>query len=319
MAWVGPYFPFYLTGGVRIATQTMTSLKAAKKRCQELQDCGGITGYWKAASMPELEWQWELRGRNSQRNEMWVQPSKRCCSRSFQGMLPLFYINLAYRSDRRENLLSYLAGKGVDVEEHVIRQNGVNRSLFSNATEIITKLEGLSVSEEDFWSHFKVQGKFPDIESNLYKGRIASWIVHRMVWKRILSIRHEHEWYIIVEDDVKMIDDVDALMEKLSLTTCLHPSVEIIYLTGRQVPNFFPGNVVSYLGVDAYVVSAKVIKKLLDNTVLGDPKINSLGIDTYLSTLVRRGVIDARMIEGGNAFVNSWREFASDIIVKDKP
>eukprot|EP00960_Hanusia_phi_P062633 765218-Hanusia_phi.AAC.2 len=334
LSWIGPYYPLYMTGGVSLQKMVST-LKAAQTKCEQLSGCEGITGYWTPASMPELEWQWDLRGRDAERNEVWVQPSKvhevsyvynrnlskmeKCCPKSFRSMPPIFYINLQYRSDRRENLLSHLAARGVDIVRDVVRQNGVDRSRFSNATEIVMKLEGLPVSEMQFWSHYKVQGKLPDIQSNLYKGRIASWEAHRLVWKRIQNNRNHHQWYIIVEDDVKMIDDVKTLLEKLSLTTCLHPSVDIIYLTGRQVPKFLPGNIVQYLGVDAYVVSSRVIKALLDHTVLGDFNINSLAIDTYLSNLIKRGVIDARMIEGGNAFVNSWKEFRSDIQVTDKP
>ena len=123
------------------------------------------------------------------------------------------------------------------------------------------------------------------------------------------------DWYIVLEDDVIMIDEQDVLKQKLSITLCLYPSVEVIYLTGRQVPNFLPGNVVQYLGVDAYALSGLAAQKLLRHTSLASHEVTTPALDAHLSLLVSKKVVDARMILGGNSFANAWSKFSSDIEV----
>jgi len=332
LKWMGPYSPAFYSNGKRHSS--FYSLKEAKVACEAALTCEGVTGAWSPAKIPEEEWVWELRARKPSREVMWISPSSSeevtyvynrnlsllnvCCPKKFTSMLPVFYINLGYRADRRRNLLSNLASKGVDVVRSVSRQNGINRSLYETATDILVAWKQ-PLTSSSVWKGQLINGKPPNTRSERFKGKVASWVAHRVVWERIMRARNfpRGAWFLILEDDVRMMDSVEAFLDKMSATLCLYPHADMIYLTGREVPPLLPGNMVAYMGVDAYAVSSRAIPKLLNSTVLGKLLVvNTTALDAYLSALVLADIIDARMVVGGNPFVNSWKQFKSDIEVR---
>eukprot|EP00960_Hanusia_phi_P025739 745853-Hanusia_phi.AAC.3 len=332
LSWVGPYSPAFYSNGQPL--RKTYSLHEGRIACEKEILCEGLTGKWSSAKIAEREWAWELRSQNSKGAVMWISPSRYeevtyvynrklslnydCCPAKFSRMLPIFYINLGYRSDRRSSFLFNLASKGVDVVRDVTRHNGINRSLYQTATDLLVAWKQPLTSNR-VWLGHGGQAAMPDIRSERFKGKVASWIAHRAVWQRILNLKNvlNETWFVVLEDDVRLLDTVEVFLQKLSVTLCLYPSADMVYLTGREVPPHLPGNVVAYMGVDAYAVSSRAIPKLLDSTVFGRLRVmNSTALDQYLTALVLANIFDARMIVGGNPVVNSWKRFKSDIEIR---
>ena len=66
--------------------------------------------------------------------------------------------------------------------------------------------------------------------------------------------KDEEDWTVVLEDDVNTVDSSSRLREKIQHTVLLFPSVEIIYLTGRELPSNAPNGALRYVGVDAYAL-----------------------------------------------------------------
>ena len=70
-----------------------------------------------------------------------------------------------------------------------------------------------------------------------------------------------------------------------------------------------------YVGVDAYAIRHASASKFLSLCLLNNSVVRILALDAHLSDLNRLGLIEARVISGGNSFVNRWSETLSDIEV----
>eukprot|EP00960_Hanusia_phi_P000428 11949-Hanusia_phi.AAC.2 len=76
---------------------------------------------------------------------------------------------------------------------------------------------------ERIWEGHRIDGAAPIVSSERFKGKVASWTAHRVVWQRMLYRKNvpKDSWFVVLEDDVRMMDTVEAFMEKMSVTLCL--------------------------------------------------------------------------------------------------
>lgn len=315
--WDGPYRGFIAFGNVNT---TLRSLSAAQEACLEVRMCVGVTGY----STKEGQWVWDVR----YGSQAWLQPNistneiswrlnpplKRM---SFYGLphisLSFAYIGLPSRRVERANvLLAGLGEHGLDPSTDVQWYPGIDARQFTKVQDILSVNMYRPVSN---WTRL-CAGLEPVVqcESHFWiKGKIASWLAHMNVWRNLLKKKDEEDWTVVLEDDVNTVDSSSRLREKIQHTVLLFPNVEIIYLTGRELPSNAPNGALRYVGVDAYALRSVSAAKFLELCDLANEQVTISALDAYLSELSIADTIVARQLVGGNAFTNRWTETASDI------
>ncbi len=317
--WDGPYRGFISFGNV---STTVLSLSAAQEACLEVRMCVGVTGY----STRDGNWVWDVR----YGSQTWVQPSIRTHEiswrlnppmkrLSFYGLphisLSFIYIGLPRRRVERANvLLADLGEHGLDPSTHVQWYPGIEGRQFTKVEDILAVNMYTPVSN---WTSLCAGlGPVGQCKSlSRLKGKIANWLAHMNVWRNLLKKQDKKDWTVVLEDDVVMVDSSSRLKEKIQHTVLLFPSVEIIYLTGRELPSNAPNGALRYVGSDAYALRSMSAAKFLELCDLANEHVTTSAIDKYLSELSIAETIIARQLVGGNAFTNRWTETASDVDV----
>jgi hypothetical protein len=307
--WDGPYRGFIAFSHVNTTVQ---SLSAAQEACLEVRMCVGVTGY----ATSDGKWVWDVR----YGSQTWLQPMIRTHEiswrlnpplkrLSFYGLphvsLSFTFIGLPRRREERSNvLLADLGEHGLDPSTDVQWYPGIEARQFTKVEDILSVNMYRPVSN---WTRLCAGLEPAGCKSkSWFKAKIAAWLAHMNVWRKK---QDQKDWTVVLEDDVTMVDSSSRLKEKIQHTVLLFPSVEIIYLTGREVPN----GALSDVGVDAYALRSMSAAKFLELCDLANEHVTTSALDTYLSELSVADTIVARQLVGGNAFTNRWTETASDI------
>ncbi len=315
--WDGPYRGFIAFGNVNTTVQ---SLSAAQEACLEVRMCVGVTGY----ATRDGKWVWDVR----YGSQTWLQPIIRTHEiswrlnpplkrLSFYGLphvsLSFTFIGLPRRRVERSNvLLADLGEHGLDPSRDVQWYPGIEARQFTKVEDILSVNMYRPVSN---WTRLCAGlGPVGQCKSlHRLKGKIAAWLAHMNVWRNLLIKQDNKDWTVVLEDDVIMVDSSSRLKEKIQHTVLLFPSVEIIYLTGRELPSNAPNGALRYVGVDAYALRSMFAAKFLELCDLANEHVTTSALDKYLSELSVADTIVARQLVGGNAFTNRWTETASDI------
>ena len=147
-------------------------------------------------------------------------------------------------------------------------------------------------------------------------GKLGNWLAHMNIWRQMTtaSAFEDHsEWSIIVEDDTLVMDDPVTLRWKINATISEFPEVDIIYMTGREMPYTVEYGRLGYVGTDAYAIRHSAAHKILSFCLLNHSLVTDFALDAHLTKINGLGLISARTLIGGNAFVNRWHDTPSEI------
>jgi len=307
--WDGPFVGTFLASG--IVHSRFSSLQEGQRKCEAIDSCAGLTG----SLREDRTYEWEIRIGNS----VWLERSKSseiswrihpAVSSLLVPPVSLYCIGLPRRMDRSRGLFESFLIAGFDVGE-VRWSKGVDRDNYVSADDMLVGNSFPPVVSWNFeWDYSR------DLHLDRVKGKVGAWLAHLNVWRQMLLSAQNTSvtgWAVIMEDDVLFVDSKGVFLEKMAVTSLLHPEAEMIYLMGRELPDERSFGRLSYVGVDAYALKYSAAAKILSLCLLNSPVVDVLALDAHLSALSIAGVVEARALVGGNAFVNRWSETASDI------
>ena len=323
--WDGPFIGHFLSNG--IVHSRFASMQEARDICESIYSCAGLTGRLRG----NHTYEWEVRTGNG----VWMErsPSHEISWRHRPTLfnhlnyshldLSFQFISLPRRKDRRIALLDNFAIAGFAADE-VRWSKGVDRDSYESADVMLLSHSYASVVA---W-HFD-EG---DVRSPRVKGKIGCWLGHLNIWRELSTsenrtrsslelpsqVVNASAWTVIMEDDVLFVDSKADFIDKISVTSLLNPEADIIYLTGRELPAERPLGRLGYVGTDAYAIKRSSAARVLSLCLLDSPGTKTLALDAHLSALSIAGVIEARALVGGNAFVNRWSETPSDVEVSSR-
>ncbi|KAJ1466614.1 hypothetical protein T484DRAFT_2457203 [Baffinella frigidus] len=287
-------------------------MQEAQNTCETIYLCTGLTGHLRE----NRTYEWEVRIGNPS----WIErsrsyeiswrhrPTLRNRLDPHNLNVSFDFISLPRRMDRSLVLLNNIIVAGFDIDE-VRWSKGVDRDNYVSADDMLLSYAYAPVVSWDFDRDYSQELRSPRV-----KGKVGAWLAHLNIWRGLsFQTASASAWAVIIEDDVLFVDSKADFIDKISVTSLLYPETEIIYLVGREIPGERPFGRLSYVGVDAYAVKTSAAARILSLCQLDSPGTNVLALDAHLSALSIMGVIEARALVGGNAFVNRWSETTSDI------
>jgi hypothetical protein len=214
------------------------------------------------------------------------------------------------RGDRWDRMQRSLRARGVP-EALVRRYEGVDWRAFASPDDILATLGYGPVN----WTKFHREVSEPSraaarLERD--KRRVGAWLGHLEVLRNLTDdftlTADPAAWALVLEDDVALLDDWQALRRKLAATYRANPSVDLVYLAGIEQPFVWDGARPGYVGADAYAVRHAAIPALLRYADLAPSSTRNRALDAHLTWLATPGTggraeaaVHARLLWGGQS------------------